>query len=157
MSFETARAYLANKGYEERIRTFDVSSATVELAASAVGTKPERIAKSLTFMTSSGPVMILCAGNVKVNSGKYKTYFGEKAKMLTREEVHDLIGHDVGGVCPFGINEGVTVYLDVSLRCFDTVYPACGSDNSAVKLTPKELEELSGMKEWIDVCVPYET
>ncbi len=152
MALEEAKAYLAGKGYGGRIRIFDVSSATVDLAALAVGTKPARIAKSLTFMVDGKPVMILAAGDAKVSNSKYKAFFHKKAKMLTREEVHELIGHDVGGVCPFGIKTGVDVYLDVSLQCFDKVYPACGSANSAVELTPTELEELSGCKAWIDVC-----
>lgn len=153
MAFEEAKAYLTSQGYEDRIRVFDVSSATVELAAVAVGTEPAHIAKSLTFMVEDGPVMIIAAGDAKVNNGKFKAFFHTKAKMLTREEVNALIGHDVGGVCPFGINSGVTVYLDVSLKRFEQIYPACGSANSAVELTPAELETLSGCREWIDVCV----
>ena len=152
MAFEEAKAYLDERGYGERVRVFDVSSATVELAALAVGTEPERIAKSLTFLVEDRPVMILAAGDVKIDNGKYKGYFHKKARMLTREEVHEMIGHDVGGVCPFGIKDGVDVYLDVSLKRFDKVYPACGSANSAVELTPEELETLSGGREWIDVC-----
>lgn len=152
MAFEKAYEHLRALGLEDRIQTFDVSSATVELAAKAVGTEPERIAKSLTFMAGGSPVMILCAGNAKVANAKYKAFFHEKAKMLTREEVHELIGHDVGGVCPFGINPGVKVYLDESLKRFDVVYPACGTDASAVKLTIPELEKASGKAEWIDVC-----
>ena len=130
---------------------FDVSSATVELAAQAVGTEPERIAKSLTFMVEDHPVMILCAGDAKISNPKYKAYFHKKAKMLTREEVNELVGHDVGGVCPFGIREGVKVYLDDSLKRFDVIYPACGNSSSAVRLTIPELEEISGYIEWIDV------
>lgn len=156
MAFDKAKKYLDEKGFGDRVKEFEVSSATVELAALAVGTEPARIAKSLTFMAKGIPTMIICAGDVKVNNGKYKHVFGEKAKMLTRDEVHELIGHDVGGVCPFGINEGVDVFLDESLKRFDIVYPACGSDNSAVKLTPEELEKLSNSKQWIDVCVPME-
>ena len=152
MAFEKAYEHLRALGLEDRIQTFDVSSATVELAAKAVGTEPERIAKSLTFMAGGSPVMILCAGDAKVANAKYKAFFHEKAKMLTREEVHELIGHDVGGVCPFGINPGVKVYLDESLKRFDVVYPACGTDASAVKLTIPELETASGKAEWIDVC-----
>ena len=152
MALEEAKAYLTQKGYGDRIRIFDVSSATVELAALAVGTEPARIAKSLTFLVEDRPVMIVAAGDVKVNNGKYKEYFHTKARMLTREEVNALIGHDVGGVCPFGIKAGVEVYLDVSLKRFDRIYPACGSANSAVELTPEELEKLSGCREWIDVC-----
>lgn len=152
MALEEAKTYLVNKGYGDRIRIFEVSSATVELAAVAVGTEPARIAKSLTFMVGEQPVMIIAAGNAKVSNSKYKAYFHKKAKMLTRDEVNALIGHDVGGVCPFGIHDGVEVYLDVSLQRFNLVYPACGSSNSAVELTPNELDKLSGSKAWIDVC-----
>lgn len=152
MALESAFDYLKERGYEDRVLIFDVSSATVELAAVAVGTEPERIAKSLTFMVEEQPVMIICAGDAKINNSKYKAFFQKKAKMLTREEVNEFIGHDVGGVCPFGIKSGVDVYLDTSLKRFDIVYPACGSANSAVRLTPEELMELSGAKEWIDVC-----
>ena len=152
MALEESKAYLESKGYGDRIQIFDVSSATVELAAVAVGTEPEKIAKSLTFMVDEQPVMIICAGDAKINNSKYKGYFHKKAKMLTREEVNELIGHDVGGVCPFGMKKGVDVYLDVSLKRFEKIYPACGSANSAVELTPDELEQLSGSKEWIDVC-----
>lgn len=152
MAFSKAEAYLEQLGYKDRIMVFDVSSATVELAALAVGTKPARIAKSITFMVDNSPVMIICAGDTKIDNAKFKATFHQKAKMLTREEVSTLIGHDVGGVCPFGIFKGVDVYMDISLKRFDVVYPACGSDNSAVKLTPDELEKLSNSKAWIDVC-----
>ena len=152
MAFERAKEYLESKGYGDRIMEFDVSSATVELAAIAVGTEPARIAKSLTFTVDNAPVMVICAGDTKVANSKYKAVFNTKAKMLTYEQVSELIGHEVGGVCPFGINEGVKVYLDESLKRFDIVYPACGSDNSAVKLTIAELEEVSGYEEWVDVC-----
>lgn len=152
MAFEIAKEYLVKKGYEKNIQTFEVSSATVELAAKAIGTKPEKIAKSLTFKVNDTPVMIVCAGDAKVSNGKFKAFFGTKAKMLTSDEVTQFIGHDVGGVCPFGINEGVDVYLDESLKRFDTVYPACGSSNSAVILTIPELEDTSDFVDWIDVC-----
>ncbi len=152
MSFTEAKEYLEQRGYGSRIKQFDVSSATVELAAIAVGTDPEKIAKSLTFGVDDRAVMIVCAGDAKINNSKYKSYFQKKAKMLTPQEVHELIGHDVGGVCPFGILDGVEVYLDASLKRFETVYPACGSSNSAVALTPQELEALSGSRAWIDVC-----
>ena len=152
MALEQAKEYLIQKGFADRIKVFEVSSATVELAAVAVGTEPARIAKSLTFMVEEQPVMIICAGDAKINNSKYKAVFHKKAKMLTREQVNELIGHDVGGVCPFGIKDGVDVYLDQSLKRFEVVYPACGSANSAVELTPEELEMLSGCKEWIDVC-----
>ena len=152
MSFEKAKAHLESRGFADRIMEFDSSSATVELAAMAVGTAPERIAKSLTFMVDDRPVMILCAGDAKVANAKYKACFHTKARMLTREEVHRLVGHDVGGVCPFGIYPEVKVYLDESLKRFDTVYPACGSANSAVRLSIPELEKSSDYPQWIDVC-----
>ena len=152
MAFDKAKEYLAGLGFADRVMEFDVSSATVELAAQAVGTEPEKIAKSLTFMVDGNAVMVLCAGDAKVSNSKYKQQFHTKAKMLTREEVHELIGHDVGGVCPFGCNEGVQVYLDESLKRFETVYPACGSSNSAVRLSIEELEQTSGFISWVDVC-----
>ena len=152
MALEEAKTYLEKKGYGDRIKIFSVSSATVELAALAVGTEPARIAKSLTFMVDDQPVMIICAGDAKISNSKYKGFFHKKAKMLTRDQVNELIGHDVGGVCPFGIKAGVEVYLDTSLQRFENVYPACGSANSAVELTPEELETLSGSIAWIDVC-----
>ena len=153
MAFEKAYAFLSDRGYADRVQTFNVSSATVELAAAALATEPARIAKSLTFLDQDRAIMVVCAGDGKVNSGKFKQKFGVKARMLTREQVHDLVGHDVGGVCPFGVNDGMRVCLDESMKRFDFVYPACGSDNSAVKLTPAELEQLTG-GEWVDVCVP---
>jgi len=152
MAIDKAKKYLEEKGYADRVMEFDVSSATVELAAKAVGTEPARIAKSLTFMVEDKPVMILCAGDAKVSNPKYKAFFHTKAKMLTPDQVHELIGHDIGGVCPFGINSGVTVYLDESLKRFDIVYPACGSSSSAVRLTIPELEIVSGYDSWIDIC-----
>lgn len=152
MAFTEAKAFLDEKGYGDRVMEFEVSSATVELAAVAVGTEPERIAKSLTFMVEEGPVMIVCAGDAKVANAKYKAFFHTKAKMLTAEEVVEYIGHAVGGVCPFGIKDGVKVYLDESLKRFDTIYPACGSSNSAVRLTCEELEKASDSLAWIDVC-----
>lgn len=153
MAFEKAYAFLSDRGYADRVQTFNVSSATVELAAAALATEPARIAKSLTFLDQDRAIMVVCAGDGKVNSGKFKQKFGVKARMLTRDQVHDLVGHDVGGVCPFGVNDGMRVCLDESMKRFDFVYPACGSDNSAVKLTPAELEQLTG-GEWVDVCVP---
>lgn len=152
MAFEIAKNHLIKKGYSDRIMEFEVSSATVELAAIAVGTEPARIAKSLTFMVDDAAVMVICAGDAKVANSKFKAFFHTKAKMLTYDEVGTLIGHNVGGVCPFGINSGVKVYLDESLKRFDIVYPACGSDNSAVKLTIPELEDASDYLEWVDVC-----
>ena len=153
MSFKEAYQYLDERGMGDRVKEFEVSSATVELAAAAVGTEPARIAKSLTFLLEGKRIMILCAGDAKVNNKKYKDRFQKKAKMLSRDQVIEMVGHDVGGVCPFGIKEGVDVYLDESLKRFDVVYPACGSGNSAVKLTPEELEELVDIRGWVDVCV----
>ena len=152
MSLEKAKNYLEEKGFGDRVMVFEVSSATVELAAQAVGTEPARIAKSLTFLVNEEPVIFLCAGDAKISNSKYKGFFHTKAKMLSFDQVHDMIGHDVGGVCPFGRKEGVKVYLDESLKRFDIVYPACGSASSAVRLSIPELEELSGYTSWIDVC-----
>lgn len=154
MSFDLASSYVSGKGYGDRIKVFEQSSATVELAAIAVGTNPGNIAKSLTFMVNEKPVMIVCAGDVKIDNSKYKQQFSTKAKMLTREEVEELIGHAVGGVCPFGIKEGVQVYMDISLKQYDPIYPACGSGNSAVELHEEELVELSQSIGWIDVTKP---
>jgi len=152
MSFSKAFEYLKSKGMADRVMEFEISSATVELAANAIGCAPERIAKSLTFLVDGNPIMIVCAGDAKIANPKYKAIFNTKAKMLSFEEVSDLIGHEVGGVCPFGIKDNVKVYLDNSLKRFDIIYPACGSSNSAVKLTPDELETLSLSSGWIDVC-----
>jgi prolyl-tRNA editing enzyme YbaK/EbsC (Cys-tRNA(Pro) deacylase) len=129
----------------------DESSATVELAAEALGCEPCRIAKTLSFMVDGRPILIVMAGDVKIDNHKYKTYFGAKAKMLTPQEAETLVGHAVGGVCPFAVNDGVTVYLDESLKRFQTVFPACGSSNSAIELTIEELEKYSSFTEWIDV------
>lgn len=152
MAIERARAYFEQFGMADRIREFEVSSATVELAAVAVGVEGKRIAKTLAFWLHEQAMLIVTAGDGKIDNAKYKAKFGAKAKMLTHDEVEPVIGHGVGGVCPFGINEGVDVYLDVSLRRFDTVFPACGSDNSAIELNMEELERYSGAKEWVDVC-----
>ena len=151
MSFEKAKAWLDARGFEDRVREFEVSSATVELAAAALGCEGARIAKTLSFKLSDGVVLIVAAGDAKVDNHKFKEKFHQKAKMLTPEEAVELVGHAVGGVCPFGVNDGVRVYLDESLRRFDIVYPACGSSNSAVKLTPEELCAASG-GEWADLC-----
>lgn len=152
MSIDKVREYFKNYGMEERIQEFDVSSATVELAAKALNCEPCRIAKTLSFMVKGSPVLIVTAGDGKIDNPKYKAQFGTKAKMLSADEVVTLIGHAVGGVCPFGLNEGVTVYLDESLKRFDTVFPACGSSNSAIELTIPEMEKYSGYSQWIDVC-----
>lgn len=155
MSLERVKAYFGKYGMEERIQEFDVSSATVELAASALHCEPQRIAKTLSFMVEEQAVLIVAAGDAKIDNPKYKAKFGKKAKMLSLDEVETLVGHAVGGVCPFAVNEGVTVYLDVSLKRFDTVFPACGSLNSAIELTIPELEEYSGYVGWVDVCKGY--
>ena len=152
MSIERAKAYFKKFGMENQILEFDVSSATVELAAQAVGCEPARICKSLSFKIEERTILILAAGDAKVDNKKYKAYFSSKAKMLSPEEVVERIGHSVGGVCPFGINDGVEVYLDDSMKRFEYVYPAAGSSNSAIKLTLPELEKYSNFKEWVDVC-----
>ena len=157
MSIEKVRAYFKGFGIEDRIREFEVSSATVELAAVAVGVEGARIAKSLSFKVGDKPVIIVVAGDAKIDNGKYKAQFHTKAKMLTHEEAHTLIGHDVGGVCPFALPEDTEVYLDVSLKRFGTVFPAAGSDNSAIGLTCEELEEYSSnFRQWVDVCKAWQ-
>jgi len=152
MSIQKVREYFKQFGIEDRIREFDVSSATVELAAVAVGVEGARIAKSMSFKVGEEPIIIVVAGDAKVDNSRYKAQFHTKAKMLTHEEAHELIGHDVGGVCPFAVKEGVRVFLDESLKRFEMVYPAAGDDHSAVRLTIPELEEVSGAKGWVDVC-----
>lgn len=153
MSIQKVRAYFQEKGIADRIREFDVSSATVELAAVAVGVEGARIAKSMSFKVGEEPIIIVVAGDAKVDNSRYKAQFHTKAKMLTHEEAHTLIGHDVGGVCPFALPADVKVYLDVSLKRFATVFPAAGSDNSAVEMTCDELERYaSNFVEWVDVC-----
>lgn len=139
---------------ESKVLEFDVSSATVELAAAALNCEPGRIAKTLSFLVGDEPILIVSAGDVKIDNSKYKKTFGKKAKMLTPDQVVELIGHAVGGVCPFAIKEGVNVYLDASLKKYETVFPACGSSNSAIELTIPEMEKYSGYKEWVDVCKP---
>ena len=152
MSIEKVRKYFSSLGIEDRILEFDVSSATVELAAKALNTEGKRIAKTLSFLVGERAVLVVAAGDAKIDNKKFKAFFHTKAKMLSPEQVTELIGHAVGGVCPFAVNDGVDVYLDESLRRFETVFPACGSSNSAVELTIPELEKYSGFKEWIDVC-----
>ncbi len=137
---------------ENRIQEFDVSSATVELAAAALGCEPKRIAKSLSFKVDDRAILVVTAGDAKVDNSKYKACFHSKAKMLSPDEVETFIGHAVGGVCPFSINKNVDVYLDISLKRFKTVFPACGSSNSAIELTIDELEKYSNPLQWIDVC-----
>ena len=152
MSFEKAKAHLARLGYEDRIITPEHSSATVAEAAEALGCEPGRIAKSLTFLTPDGPVMVLAEGMARIDNQKYKAVFGCKAKMIPGDCVLELTGHEPGGVCPFGADENVRVYLDESLKRFDVVYPAAGNDHSAVRLTIAELEHCSGSLGWVDVC-----
>ena len=152
MSIEKVRKYFSTLGIEDRILEFDVSSATVELAAKALNTEGKRIAKTLSFLVGERAVLVVAAGGAKIDNKKYKAFFHTKAKMLSPEQVTELIGHAVGGVCPFAVKSGVDVYLDESLKRFETVFPACGSSNSAVELTIPELEKYSGFKEWIDVC-----
>lgn len=156
MSIEKVRAYFKTYGIEEKIQEFEVSSATVELAAAALSCEPARIAKTLSFKVEDQAVLVVAAGDARIDNKKYKAQFGTKAKMLSPDEVETLVGHAVGGVCPFAVKEDVKVYLDVSLKRFVTVFPACGSSNSAIEFTIPELEQYSGYLEWVDVCKEYE-
>lgn len=157
MSIEKVRSYFKEKGIADRIQEFDVSSATVALAAQALHCEECRIAKTLSFHQGDKVVLVVAAGNAKIDNAKYKAQFGCKAKMLSFEEAEPLIGHAVGGVCPFAVNEGVETYLDVSLKSYETVFPACGSSNSAIELSMDELQEYSQCKSWVDVCkIPKE-
>lgn len=155
MAIERVKEYFKQYGMEGKIQEFSVSSATVELAAAALCCEPERIAKTLSFMVGDHAVLVVAAGDTKISNPKFKAQFGTKAKMLSPEEVEKLVGHGVGGVCPFAVNQGVAVYLDLSLKRFDTVFPACGSGNSAIELTIPELEKYSGYADWVDVCKGY--
>ena len=152
MSIEKGRAFFRALGMEDRVIEFSVSSATVELAAQALGIEGARIAKTLAFRRGDGCLLVVAAGDGRIDNAKFKAEFGIKAKMLSAEEVLTLVGHPVGGVCPFGRNPGVPVYLDVSLRRFDTVYPAVGSASSAIGLTLEELFSCSEAEKWVDVC-----
>ena len=152
MAIERVKEYFKEFGIEDRIQEFTVSSATVALAAQALGCEECRIAKTLSFHVDDKVVLIVAAGDAKIDNPKYKAQFATKAKMLAFEEAESLIGHAVGGVCPFAVNEGVLVYLDISLKRFETVFPACGSSNSAIELNMEELEKYSGSLGWIDVC-----
>lgn len=152
MSFLKAKENLQKYGLENKIMEFTVSSATVKEAAKAIDCKEEEIAKTLSFIVSDHPILIVVAGDSKIDNSKFKREFHTKAKMIPFDQVENLIGHAVGGVCPFGVNEGVTVYLDDSLKRFEVIYPACGSANSAVKLTLDELEKESNYQKWVDVC-----
>lgn len=150
---EKVKEYLKRFGMDGKIIELPVSSATVELAAKALSVEPCRIAKTLSFRAGDKVVLVVAAGDARIDNRKFKEFFGAKAKMLSADEAETLVGHAVGGVCPFAVNEGVGVYLDVSLKRFQTVFPACGSSNSAIELTPEELAEYaSGFMGWADVC-----
>lgn len=155
MAIENVKKYFKERGMDNRILEFDVSSATVELAAAALHCEPQRIAKTLSFMVEDHAVLVVAAGDAKIDNSKYKSQFHKKAKMLSPEEAKAFVGHAVGGVCPFAVKEGVEVYLDESLKRFETVFPACGSSNSAIELTIPELEQNSGYRGWVDVCKGY--
>lgn len=152
MAIDKVREYFKQFGIDDKIQELELSSATVELAAKALNCEGQRIAKSLSFKVDDVPILIISAGDAKIDNAKYKSYFKSKAKMLSPDEVKDFIGHEIGGVCPFAINKGVKVYLDESLKRFNTVFPACGSSNSAIELTISELEKYSNFIEWVDVC-----
>ena len=152
MAIERAKEYLKKYGLDDKIMEFDVSSATVEKAAIAIGCKEAEIAKSLSFIVDEKPILIVASGNSKVDNSKFKAEFHTKAKMIPFDDVEQMIGHAAGGVCPFGVNDAVVIYLDVSLKSFETVYPACGSSNSAIKLTPDQLEQITVYEKWVDVC-----
>lgn len=152
MAIEKVREYFAKLDMADRIQEFEVSSATVELAAQALGCEGSRIAKTISLYMGDSAILIVAAGDARIDNKKFKEKFNTKAKMLSFEDVEPIVGHAVGGVCPFAINDGVDVYLDESLKRFESVFPACGSSNSAIELTIPELEKASGYKEWIDVC-----
>ncbi len=156
MSIERVKAYFRAYGLEENIQEFEVSSATVQLAAEALHCEPQRIAKTLSFMINGDAVLVVTAGDAKIDNAKYKAQFGLKAKMLSPEEVERMVGHAVGGVCPFAVNKDVKIYLDISLKRFETVFPACGSSNSAIELTIPELQQYSRPIDWVDVCKNWE-
>ena len=157
MAIDKVREYFKKYGMEDRIQEFDVSSATVALAAQALGCAPQRIAKTLSFMVDGQAILIMAAGDVKIDNTKYKKQFGTKAKMLSPDEVNEMVGHAIGGVCPFAVNDGVKIYLDESLKRFETVFPACGSSNSAIELTIPEMEKYAGEEGWVEVCKLRET
>lgn len=152
MSIERVREYFKTKGIDGRIQEFEISSATVPLAAKALHCEESRIAKTLSFHIGEKVILIVAAGDAKIDNAKYKAQFGTKAKMLSFDEAEPLVGHAVGGICPFAVNEDVEIYLDISLKRFSTVFPACGSSNSAIELSLQELEKYSGFIKWIDVC-----
>ena len=152
MSLEKAKEYLKEYSLDNKVMEFEVSSATVEQAAKALNCEEQEIAKTLSFIIGGKPILIVVAGDSKVDNGKYKSEFHTKAKMIPFDEVENMIGHSVGGVCPFGVNEGVVIYLDNSLKRLETIYPACGSSNSAIKLTLDQLEKITNYEKWVDVC-----
>lgn len=154
MAIELVREYFKKLGVDDKIQEFDVSSATVDLAAEALNVKPQRIAKTLSFKTKDGNncILIVAAGDAKIDNSKFKSKFSMKAKMLTPDEVDTFVGHSIGGVCPFAISSNIPVYLDESLKRFDTVFPACGSSNSAIELNCQDLFKYSNALEWVDVC-----
>ncbi len=156
MAIDKVKEYLKKWDRDGDILEFDTSSATVDMAADTLGVKPSRIAKTLSFKTDESAMLIVAAGDAKVDNGKYKAEFGKKAKMLTAEEALEFTGHAIGGVCPFGLAKEIPVYLDLSLKRFDYIYPACGSSNSAIKLSCEELEMYSGYEKWIDVCKDWQ-
>lgn len=152
MSLESVKQYLGIWNVQDRVKEFAVSSATVELAAEAVGVIPARIAKTLSFLTKEGCILIVTAGDAKIDNAKYKNTFGEKAKMLSYEQVEEFTGHPVGGVCPFATKEGVKTYLDISMKRFETIFPAAGSASSAIEFTCEELFAIAKAENWVDVC-----
>ncbi len=152
MAFEKVKQYFEHIGLGERVITLEESSATVEEAALSIGCQPKQIAKTMSFLLNDKPILIVCSGDAKIDNKKYKMYFRQKARMIPADEVESYIGHAPGGVCPFAVHSDVTVYLDVSLKRFDIIYPAAGSGHSAVKLSLKELEQYSSFVEWTDVC-----
>ena len=152
MAIELVREFFSQRGIADRIQEFDVSSATVDLVAQALGCEPCRIAKTLSFLVDGRAILVVAAGDARIDNPKFKAQFGAKAKMLSSAQTETLVGHAVGGVCPFAVKEGVPVYLDESLKRFETVFPACGSSNSAIELTIPELEEYSSFVEWVDIC-----
>lgn len=156
MAIDGVIDYLSGFGFQDRVKTFQASSATVSLAAQALGVEEARIAKTLSFLTKGGCLIVVAAGDARVDNGKFKAKFGEKARMLPHELVEERTGHPVGGVCPFGVKDGTPVYLDISMRRFDIIYPAAGNDHSAVELTCDELEKASKALEWVDICKDWQ-
>ena len=156
MSIEAVKTYLEPYGVAGRVQEFDVSSATVELAAQALGVEPARIAKTISLQSDGGCILVVAAGDAKIDNSKFKHYFGMKAKMLAKDDVEPLTGHGIGGVCPFANPSHTEIYLDQSLKRFETVFPAAGSGNSAIELTCSELENYTNAKDWIDVCKPMD-